>query len=420
VDRLTRRRFLRASGVAGASALAAGAAGMGLAELLATATPEATWTGSGVSRLVLVTLYGGNDGLNTVIPYADPAYHEARPQLAYQPEQVLPLSATLGLNPGMPGLKRLWDARQLAIVLGVEYPQPDRSHFRSMDIWQSASPGHPLTTGWVGRWLDGTKAPREAAVSFEPVLPPVLAGETRVGSCVSYQNFSLPSWLPAATVAALGRGQAGEPAMQARAAAAYSDLIVMDRLVQAAAQSPAPTVPGGAAVGPATGTGGDSGTTLAGQLGLVASCVEAGVPTQVYSVSLGGFDLHADERDGHQQLLGQLDAALYGFVARMAGTEAGRQVAVVVYSEFGRRVRANASQGTDHGTAGPMFVLGPQVIGGFYGEQPSLTKLENGDLVPGLDFRDVLGTVLHSVLRADPVRYLVGYRPNLLPLFPPA
>ena len=415
MDAVTRRRFLLASGVVGGGAFVAGAGALGLADLLRSgADPPSMSTGRQVSKVVLVTLYGGNDGLNTVIPYADPAYRAARPGLAYRPDQVLPLDAALGLNAAMPGLKRLWDDKRLAIVLGAGYPKPDRSHFRSMDIWQTASPSKPATTGWIGRWLDATKATREAAVSFEPVLPPVLAGTTRVGSCVGFGGFGLPTWIDAATVSALGRGQPDESAMQARAAWAYADLIQMDKVIHAADAAASPT--GSPVDSPATGTGGDN--ALAIQLSLVARCVETGVPTQVYSVSLGGFDTHAQERAGHEGLLGQLDAALTGFLARMARTEAGRQITVVVYSEFGRRVHGNASAGTDHGTAGPMFVLGARVTGGFYGGQPSLTDLDDGDLKAGTDFRDVYGTVLATVLRTDPASCLDGYQPQLLPLFP--
>ncbi|MFE9653370.1 DUF1501 domain-containing protein [Micromonospora sp. NPDC006431] len=415
MDALTRRRFLLASGVAAGAALAAGAGGLGLAELLRSAGPDTS--AAPEKKLVLVTLYGGNDGLNTVIPYTDPAYHKARPTLAYDAEKVLHLDDTLGLNPVMRGMKQLWDEKRLAIVRGVGYPRPDRSHFRSMDIWQTASPAEPVTTGWVGRWLDGTKAAPEAAVSFEPVLPPVLAGETRAGSCVSVSGLELPPGITVDAVAALGRVEPGEPELQARAARAFADLLKVERLVHGADErqshtsSPEEeelltTAPGGRRV-------------LETQLALVTHCIEAGVPTRVYSVSLDGFDTHAMERAGHESLLTRLDRALSAFVARMARTEAGRQVTVVVYSEFGRRVRGNASQGTDHGTAGPVFVLGPAVAGGFYGEQPSLTDLDDGDLKATMDFRDVFGTVMASVLGADPDRYVGGgYRTRHLPLLP--
>jgi uncharacterized protein (DUF1501 family) len=409
MDPVTRRKFLTASGVAGAGALAAGAAGLGLARLLASGHPRHTET----SKLVIVTLYGGNDGLNTVVPYTDPAYHSARPELAYRPEEVLHLDGTLGLNPGMTGLRRLWDQKRLAIVLGIGYPRPDRSHFRSMDIWQTASPGTPLGTGWIGRWLDGTGAPPEAAVSFEPVLPPLLAGATRAGACVSPDPLHLPRGVTNNAVTALGAGARDEPRLQGRAATAVRDLLRVEGIIrQAHVSASAPLLAGGDYL-PATSTGGE--TSLAAQLSLVAQCVEAGVPTRVYSVSLGGFDTHADERSAQERLLRQLDAALSAFADRLAGTDAGRQVTTVVYSEFGRRVRANASAGTDHGTAGPLFVLGAPVAGGRYGEQPGLRDLDDGDLKATTDFRDVFGTLLGSVLGADPVRYLAGYRPRTLP-----
>jgi uncharacterized protein (DUF1501 family) len=415
MDALTRRRFLIASGVTGASALAAGSVALGFSELLRKSSgASAAEQGR---KLVLVTLYGGNDGLNTVIPYADPAYHSARPELAYPAEKVLHLDGALGLNPKLRGLKRLWDEKRLAILLGVGYPRPDRSHFRSMDIWQTAAPLTPAHTGWVGRWLDGTKASPETAVSFEPVLPVLLAGETRAGACVSIGGLRLPAGIDTAMVAALGRGEPNEPEMLARAATSYADLLQVERLVREAEHSTDAGEHGTKPEVPATGTGGAS--SLATQLSYVARCVDAGVPTRVYSVSLGGFDTHAAEIVGHEMLLGQLDKALTEFLDRMARTEAGRQVTVLVYSEFGRRVRANASDGTDHGTAGPVFVAGADVVGGFYGEQPSLTDLDDGDLKATMDFRDVYGTVLASILRADPAAYIDGYKGTVLEFIPP-
>ncbi|MEU9504720.1 DUF1501 domain-containing protein [Micromonospora sp. NPDC048170] len=415
MDALTRRRFLLASGVVAGGALAAGVGGMGLAELLRTAAADPS-AAARTKKLVLVTLYGGNDGLNTVVPYAESVYHAARPELAYDAGKVLHLNDALGLNPVMRGMKRLWDEKRMAIVLGVGYPKPDRSHFKSMDIWQTASPVEPVTTGWLGRWLDGTNASPEAAVSFEPVLPPVLAGETRAGSCVNVGGMELPPGITVDMVAALGQSEPGEPELQARAAGAYRDLLRVEGLVRGAEQHQTSASPASEEAEVLT-TGPGTRSVLETQLALVTRCIEAGVPTQVYSVSLDGFDTHAMERAGHESLLSRLDRALSAFVTRMARTEAGRQVTVVVYSEFGRRVRANASQGTDHGTAGPVFVLGPEVAGGFYGEQPSLADLDDGDLKVTTDFRDVFGTVLTSVLGADPDRYVGGgYRTKPLPL----
>src|SRR5256885_11479037 len=176
MDRLTRRKFLIRSGVVGGAALVAGGGAYTLAEILKTST----WQDKAADArtLVLVTLYGGNDGLNTVIPYADPAYHDARPELAYKPEEVLHLDAQLGLNPGMKGFAGLFADKRLAVVRGVEYPKPDHSHFRSMDIWQTASPASPLHTGWLGRWPDVTGGAPPRPASLSPGPPVALAAAT--------------------------------------------------------------------------------------------------------------------------------------------------------------------------------------------------------------------------------------------------
>jgi uncharacterized protein (DUF1501 family) len=412
MDTVTRRRFLKAAGVAGAGALAAGAGAFTLKEILDTAT----WHDhpADAKTLVLVTLYGGNDGLNTVIPYADPAYHDARPEIAYAPERVLHLDASIGLNPAMKGLAGLFQARQLAIVRGIEYAKPDHSHFRSMDIWQTGSPDKPVTTGWIGRWLDATGGDPRHAVSFEPVLPVVLAGARTAGAAVPPTGgSSLPKGAGRDSLTALGRAQPGEPAMQARAAQSFADLVSVDDMLHTVPASAPPAQPsGGPSDAPqATGTGGRG--ALGDQLDLVARCVEAGVATRVFSVSLGGFDTHAQEPVQQERLLGELDAALTAFAHRMAGSARGRQVVTVVYSEFGRRVKANASEGTDHGTASDVFLLGTPVKPGLHGQQPSLTDLDNGDLKVSTDFRDLYATLLAGVLQADPGPVLAGWRGRL-------
>jgi uncharacterized protein (DUF1501 family) len=400
MDLLTRRKFLLRSGVVGATALAAGGGAYTLAEIFKTSS----WQDkpADARTLVLITLYGGNDGLNTVIPYADPAYHDARPELAYKPEEVLHLDTQLGLNPGMKGFAGLFADKRLAVVRGVEYPKPDHSHFRSMDIWQTGSPGSPVRTGWLGRWLDVTGGDPRHAVSFEPVLPVVLAGAKTAGAAVPTGAKKRTPGVQSA-LAGFGKPAQGEPALQARAAHAFADLVEVDAMIH---DLPAPSA--SPSTNPtATATGGRG--ALGAQLDLVARCVEAGVATRVFSVSLGGFDLHADEKEAQQRLLTELDTAVTGFVKRMAGTDRGRNVVVAIYSEFGRRVRANASQGTDHGTASDVFLLGARVNGGFYGGQPSLTDLDNGDLKVTTDFRDVYATLLHGVLGTDPGTVLGGW-----------
>jgi uncharacterized protein (DUF1501 family) len=392
VDLVTRRRFLTLSGVTAATALAAGATQVHWSTLMSAAERNPLDPNAGV--LIVVTLYGGNDGLNTVVPATDPAYHAARPELAYQPSEVLGLGDGLGLNPGMTGLKSLWDSGELAVVRGVGYPQPDHSHFRSMAIWQTASPTTSVPTGWLGRWLDATGADPLRAVSVEPVLPPLLAGEHTAAASLPVGGLTLPTGPLAHAFAALGAPQPGEDPWRACTATSISDLHNAVRVLGSAAsphvpsQRPATTRHAGATqVGKPAGAGSE----LAAQLDVVASLIEAGVPTRVYSVSLSGFDTHANERGTQQRLLTTL--------------------------EFGRRVRANASQGTDHGTAGPVFLLGTGVRGGFHGTQPSLTDLDNGDLKQTTDFRDVYATVLQGVLGTDPASILSNHQGQVNGLF---
>jgi uncharacterized protein (DUF1501 family) len=419
-DVLSRRRFLAWTG---AASVAAAAAGWGVEALVARARLDPLTPGTGV--LVMLTMYGGNDGLNTVIPAGDGVYQSARPGLAYAESEVLPLGDGLGLNPGMTGLKALWDDDRLAIVRGMSYPNPDHSHFRSMDIWQTASPDRPMSSGWLGRWLDAQGRDPLLAVSLDPVLPPMLAGETAAGAALPASGLALPGGDLGTAFAALGAPASGESGPLAVAARAVEDLhrtsATIGPMLTSAASTGAPNgdMPRRAARAKVKlgqgGKGGGGDASLARQLDTVAACVEMGAPTRAYSVSLGGFDTHTGERATQQRLLSEVDGAVATFLTRMAGSARGRGVVLVAYSEFGRRVAANANQGTDHGTAGPVLVAGHSVRGGFVGEQPSLTELDDGDLKPTGDFRDVYATLLADVLDADPERVL-GPGHKVLPL----
>lgn len=397
---VTRRRFLTWSGVAAAAVgLTAGATQVPWSSLLGSAARTPLQPGQGV--LVVVTLYGGNDGLNTVVPASDDAYQSSRHELAYSPSEVLDIGEGLGLNPGMAGLHGLFGQGDVAIVRGVGCPEPDHSHFRSMAIWQTASPVSPTGAGWLGRWLDATGDDPLRAVSMDSVLPPMLTGASTAASTLPAAGLSLPTGPTGAAFRALAGVDAGDDVLRARVARSGRDLAQVEQVL-------GPTLTATRRTG---GTGNDAGAAgprsqLADQLQTVAALVEARVPTRVWSVSLGGFDTHADERSTQQRLLAELDGALTPFVQRLGTTDAGRQVVTMVYSEFGRRVLANASQGTDHGTANPVFLLGAPVVGGLYGEQPSLTDLDAGDLRASTDFRDVYATVLGGVLREDPGRVL--------------
>jgi uncharacterized protein (DUF1501 family) len=280
-----------------------------------------------------------------------------------------------------------------------------------MDIWQTGEPERPGSTGWLGRWLDTVPGgdPRHA-VTFERVLPPILAGATRAGAAVTTTGMALPNGYQPAVLTALGQAADGESPLQARAARAFADLVRVDQMVK-----DLPETPDQESGSPGTATGGREG--LAAQLEVIARCVEAGVATRVFSASLGGFDLHADGREAQENLLTELDGAVGGFVDRMAKTARGRGVVVAIYSEFGRRVRANASDGTDHGTASDVFLLGTPVRGGQYGEPPNLTDLDDGDLKFTTDFRDVYASILAGVLYTDPGKVLGGWKgavPKLL------
>jgi uncharacterized protein (DUF1501 family) len=342
--------------------------------------------------LVLVTMYGGNDGLNTVIPYSNNAYFDARPGLSYPPEQVLRLDDQLGLNPAMTGLAEMWQRKELAIVRGVGYPEPDRSHFRSMDIWQTATPSDPSPTGWVGRWLDSTGSDPLTAVNIGPALPLLMCGEKGAAACLDPSSVN-DSFL--ASLSALSPRDRSDSASQALVRLAYRREQSARKSLSAAVKS--------TTMRPVM--------TLEDQLHLVAQCINAGLSTRVYSVAMSGFDTHADELGQQQQLLKQFDTGMTSFLAKI---NTSKPVVVLAYSEFGRRVRANASLGTDHGTSGPVFVLGHGVNGGFYGDQPSLTDLADGDLKTTTDFRAVYGEVLDMALGADPERILGGRIPAAL------
>ena len=396
MDGLTRRSLLKASGVVGATALLAGAARVGWADLMdrAASSPLA----SGTPILVLVTMYGGNDGLNTVVPYADPAYHDARPELAYAPADVLHLDDQLGLNPGLKGLQSLWQDHKLAIIRGVGYPKPDHSHFRSMDIWQTASPDTPVSSGWVGRWLDVTGDDPLLALNIGDVLPPLAVGTSATAAALSLAPAKKSSSRDA-VIGKLAVADSTDSPAAAQVASSYA-------AVQRVESTFAPVIAGAAKPADAAAPPGRGASGLADQLALVATCIRAGVPTRVYSVSVSGFDTHADERVSQTAQLGAVDRALTGFRSAMAGDARAKDVVVMAYSEFGRRVKANASQGTDHGTAGPVFVIGDGVKAGFYGDQPSLTDLDNGDLKTTTDFRAVYSELLSTVLRTDPSRVI--------------
>ncbi len=388
----SRRRFLQYVGSSTFSTLAATLTFDDVARA-ATATPMAP----GTPILVLVTLYGGNDGLNTVVPYLDSVYQSSRPGISLSGADVLPLTNGLALNGTMTGFKSLWDQGNLAIVLGASYPQPSYSHFTSMAIWQTASPAEPTTSGWIGRWLDTQSHNPFTAIGIGDVLTPLLAGNRRVGSVLPLWGLDVPSGTYGERAQLLGRPSLRDTGLSALAAESIGDLFALS-----------------SSVSPVLATAPPSGLSdLAQQLDVVANLIAANVPTRVYSVTLDGFDTHADELAAQGALVGSVSDAIAAFLARVGATSRANDVVVMAYSEFGRRVEANDSQGTDHGTAGPVFVAGHRVAGGFFGEQPSLSNLVDGDLAVTTDFRDVYASMLTDVLGADPQQIMPGWTSKL-------
>jgi uncharacterized protein (DUF1501 family) len=398
---VTRRQFLKYSGVVAAAATPL---------LTVDQIAEAAITRPlplGTPILVVVTLYGGNDGLNTVIPYKDSIYYASRPGITYKPETLLPLSDDLALNASMTGIKSLWDTNKVAIVRGVGYPKPDRSHFSSMAIWQTGSPSSHLNTGWLGRWLDTQATDPMTAISLGSILPPLLVGAKQSGSALPLGGLSIPRGIIGSACQRLSVPSTSDNPLMAAAATSMRNLFNVSENIQPILAKPAP-----ASEDLPTTSGGNAGgdTDLSRQLNVVAKLIAAGAPTRAWSVSLGGFDTHANEANAQALLLGTVSKSITTFLSQMKASGRSKDITVLVYSEFGRRVKANGSEGTDHGTSGPVFLIGDRVNGGFYGDQPSLSKLVDGDLAITTDFRDVYSSVVEKVLGTPSEKVLNNWK----------
>jgi uncharacterized protein (DUF1501 family) len=345
--------------------------------------------------LVVVQLTGGNDGLNTVVPFNHDAYRKARPKLAIPIKDVLKINQSLGLHPSAKGLSKLLEAGKLAIVQGVGYPNPNRSHFESMDIWQTCQrKGSPRSTGWLGRFLDASRKPTDIdapAVHVGPEKQPLaLAAESvRVPSFASPESFRLNDGDNGKLGAAIrelsnrGEGQS-DPLLSFVQSSTQSALATSDRIAKALRDYHTPIKYPESA--------------LAKNLKTIAQLIDAGLKTRVYYVELDGFDTHSQQPAVHAALLQQLGDAMRAFVDDVEHYGHGKRTLVMTFSEFGRRVAENASQGTDHGAAAPMFLAGTRVRAGLVGEHPNLDELEDGDVKFHTDFRQVYATLLERWL----------------------
>ena len=399
----TRRRFLGSMAMVSAAASVPGFVGSA-SEALA----DTTWRTSSVPGvpegrvLVVVQLSGGNDGCNTVVPFGDPAYSRARPGLRINENDALPLDGLdgIGLNPVMRPIHEMIGQGRAAVINGVGYPNPNRSHFKSMDIWHSArlNESEQRGRGWVGQALDGAypvdehgNAPEAASMACVTIGNEApMAVQGRHVQPVSFQQPEVFRWTGRDVHGAISQGydtinetpadnaDAGDPlafvhrtSLDAQAA---SDRV--RRAVDRQTETRFPNNP------------------LAQQLSMVARMIAAEMPTRVYYVNLGGFDTHAQQQFKHAQLLTQFAESMRVFYDELHATGHDGRVVSLAFSEFGRRLRQNASGGTDHGVAGPCFVFGPSITPGVHGAYPSLTDLDQGDLIHTTDFRSVYGTLI--------------------------
>lgn len=367
--------------------------------------------------LVLVQLAGGNDGLNTVVPYQDAAYHDARPTLR-QDSGVLALNNEVGLHPNLKALKRNWDTGRLAVVQGVGYPNPNLSHFASMSIWETATVQGGFGDGWLGRYLNYLdqvgESPNHAleGVSAGSLVPPEMRAKSPVMTLQSLKNFRIrPVGEHGTQVDAENPLLKMYGSFRGAAPAPYAALF--DSTLQQALQASHALQATDAGYQPKATY--PTGSPIASSLRLIAETIVSGLGVRVAHVTLGGFDNHAREKAVHDRLLLELDQALDAFLQDLSGHGLGDTVLVMTWSEFGRRVSENGSAGTDHGTAAPMFLLGSAVHGGLYGEAPSLTSLLNGNLKFTTDFRSVYASVLQDYLKA-PASDLLGANFETLPL----
>lgn len=401
-----RRRFLQSSSLAlGVGALAP--------QFLVQAAARVD--GDSERVLVVIQLSGGNDGLNTIVPYADDVYRKRRPTLAIPATEVIKSNDHTGFHPALRGFADMLEKQQLAVVQGVGYANPNRSHFESMDIWHTCHlKNEPRSVGWLGRYLDEKKNAdgRDVpAIHFGSDQQPLAlqARDVRVPSVKSLEDFKLQAGDDQfrKTVSELASRQrtASSELLGFVQTSTSAALVASDRV--AAAQSEYKT------------SVDYPQTDLARKLRIVAQLINAGLKTRIYYVTLDGFDTHSQQADAHSALLRQWGDAVTAFTRDVIDHGHGSRVLTLCFSEFGRRVEENASKGTDHGAAAPLILAGAGVRSGFCGAHPSLTDLDDGDVKFHTDFRQVYATVLNHWLGCDSEK-VIGGRYDTLPILKPS
>jgi uncharacterized protein (DUF1501 family) len=362
--------------------------------------------------LVVLNFQGGNDGLNTVVPFGMPSYYKYRPSLGVPQNDVLRIDNTVGLNPALAPLKAMYDKGQVAIVQGVGYPKPDLSHFRSTEIWQTAAPDKYLSTGWLGRYLDSADLPADNlfnAIAISDVLPEVLvADKVDVAAIAQLNGYGLTS----DRKGGVGRDEF-HSFVQDNSVPFHSPYLAQVASIEDHAQRGAEELPKLIAGYQSQAT--YPATPFARSLSLAAQIIGTKLGTRVLFVQLGSFDTHTTQKATQDRLLADFANGMSAFYADLAAHGNDKRVLTMTFSEFGRRVAENGSRGTDHGTAAPVFMLGGNIKGGLAGAHPSLDDLDNGNLRFTTDFRSVYATVLEKWLKR-PSSAIVGSGFAQLPL----
>ena len=342
--------------------------------------------------MVVLQFSGGNDGLNTVIPIRNDIYYKSRPKLGIQKDTALQLTDEAGLNPALTYFKDLFDEGNLGIMNNVGYPNPDRSHFRSMDIWQSASDSNEYkTTGWLGRYLDaqcnGCDKPTQV-LEIDDVLSLALKGDNLKGLALKDPKklFSSSNEKYFREINAAHDHE--EAAVDYLYKTLSETLSSADYIYEQSRRHPSSqTYPA---------------TELGRNLKTISSLILSDINTKVYYVSLGSFDTHVNQENQQKRLFTELNEAINAFVKDLKSNNRFQDVAIMTFSEFGRRVAQNASGGTDHGTANCMFLIGGGLKQkGLLNAMPDLNDLNQGDLKYTVDFKSVYATMLHNWLGAD-------------------
>jgi uncharacterized protein (DUF1501 family) len=388
----TRRAFLQST----TGLVAWGLTVPGFLGRTALAAPPAGKKGARDTILVVVELTGGNDGLNTVIPYKDAEYRKLRPTLQIPAGQVLKVNDDVGLHPSLSGFSELLQDRSLCVVQGVGYPNPSQSHFRSMDIWQAASLNETLTEGWLGKALKGMPGGSQCFHLKQNNQSSPLAFEgapMRVPSIASLAEFQLQTAASSGAdkkeqekiITGAVKDATKKPGLLDFVSRTAANTYASSKRLQEIGKNYQPKAP-------------YPQTPLANRLRLAAQLIDAEVGARVFYVSIDGFDTHATQAPAHANLLSQVSGAMTAFYKDMKARGHGDRVLMMTFSEFGRRAKENGSRGTDHGSAAPMFLIGSKVKSGAVGAHPSLTKIPMGNLEHHTDFRQVYAAILDGWL----------------------